>query len=221
MKPMSSIRSASSRTSISTWPRLTRALPAWSRRRPGVATRISMPRAAALCGHAARRRRRRCSERHVAAVGREAVRHLDGELAGRRDDQRTHRMSCGREARVGVPLQPLQHGQHEGGGLARARLGTRHQVAAGKDVGDGQLLHGRRIGVPLLGDGAQDFGREPELIEGHGGGVTPPAEQGETPVRRRGARPACHRSGSGRRWRRCALAPRGPRRDRNVNGPRG
>ena len=43
MKPMSSIRSASSRTRTSTWPRLTVRLPAWSSSRPGVATTISTP----------------------------------------------------------------------------------------------------------------------------------------------------------------------------------
>jgi hypothetical protein len=42
-KPMSSIRSASSRTRISTCPRLATLCPTRSSRRPGVATRISMP----------------------------------------------------------------------------------------------------------------------------------------------------------------------------------
>ena len=42
-KPMSSIRSASSRTRISTWPRLATFWPTRSSSRPGVATRISMP----------------------------------------------------------------------------------------------------------------------------------------------------------------------------------
>ena len=51
MKPMSSMRSASSRTSTSTAPSLACPCPMRSSKRPGVATRMSTPRASAeTCG---------------------------------------------------------------------------------------------------------------------------------------------------------------------------
>ena len=50
MKPMSSMRSASSRISTDTWLNITVLLCTWSSSRPGVATRISTPlRSAAIC----------------------------------------------------------------------------------------------------------------------------------------------------------------------------
>ena len=51
MKPMSSMRSASSSTRISSWLKFRLPWPTWSSRRPGVATRISTPaRRALVCG---------------------------------------------------------------------------------------------------------------------------------------------------------------------------
>jgi hypothetical protein len=51
MKPMSSMRSASSRTRICTLPRFTAFCPTRSSSRPGVATRISTPRfSSSICG---------------------------------------------------------------------------------------------------------------------------------------------------------------------------
>ena len=50
--------------------------------------------------------------------------------------RRPLRLACGRFE------QPLQDGQHEGGRLARARLGAGEQVAAGEDERDGFALTG-------------------------------------------------------------------------------
>ena len=76
-------------------------------------------------------------QRHVElvvdAVLLEALRHLGGEFARRRQDQRA------RHARPGAAgLEPGDHRQHEGGGLAGAGLGDAEDVAAG---------HGDRNGL--------------------------------------------------------------------------
>jgi hypothetical protein len=68
----------------------------------------------------------------------------------------------------GRAAHPLQHRQDEGGGLARARLGAGHQVATGKHERDGLGLDGGGLGVALVRDGAEELGREPKTIEGHG-----------------------------------------------------
>ncbi len=82
----------------------------------------------------------RVAQRHVPAVGAEAVEDLDGQLARRRDDQRAHRMARRREARVGVGAQALEHRQRESGGLAGAGLGAAHQVAALEHQRNGLVL---------------------------------------------------------------------------------
>jgi hypothetical protein len=128
MKPMSSMRSASSRTSQRV--SLRRSLRSSSRSlsRPGVAMTTSTPRrssAPALAGDAAQ-------DQHGGkphAVG-ELAQHLvdlHRELAGRREDQRPRRH------RVGAALErgnAGEDGQAEGGRLARAGLGDAHDVAA-------------------------------------------------------------------------------------------
>ena len=59
--------------------------------------------------------------------------------------------------------QALEHRQHEGRRLAGAGLGAGHQVAAGEHERDGLGLDGGGLGVALVRDGAEKFGREPEL----------------------------------------------------------
>ena len=97
MKPMSSMRSASSSTKISTWRQVERALLWWSSRRPGVATRMSTPRRSlSICG---------CMptppkitmlvELGVLAVGANAFFDLRREFARGRQDQGADRR-CGR-----------------------------------------------------------------------------------------------------------------------------
>ena len=82
----------------------------------------------------------------------------------------------GRERAVAVPVlgwrsacEPLDDRQHERGGLAGAGLGAGEHVATGQDVGDRFALHGRGVRVALVGHGAKELGRQPELVEGHGG----------------------------------------------------
>ena len=59
----------------------------------------------------------------------------------------------------------LQQRQREGRRLAGAGLGGGQQVAAVVDGGNGALLDGRRGDVAQFLDGAQEFGRQAELIE--------------------------------------------------------
>ena len=68
---------------------------------------------------------------------------------------------------VSARVKALKDGQHECGRLASARLGAREQVAAGKDMWDGFALHGRGLCIALLRDNAEEFGREPDLVERH------------------------------------------------------
>ena len=73
------------------------------------------------------------------------------------------------ESRIAVGLaEALEHRQHERGRLAGAGLGAGHEVAAVEDERDRLGLDGGGLGVALVRDGAEEFGREPESIEGHG-----------------------------------------------------
>ena len=68
------------------------------------------------------------------------------------------------------PLRPrrveqLQHGQHEGGRLAGAGLGAGEHVATGEHERDRLGLDGGGFRVALLGDGTEELGRQPEVIE--------------------------------------------------------
>jgi hypothetical protein len=56
----------------------------------------------------------------------------------------------------------LQDRQHEAGGLAGAGLRGAEQVAACQNDGDGLRLDGGGNGVALLGDSAEQLGREAE-----------------------------------------------------------
>ena len=72
-------------------------------------------------------------ERHVPAVDAHALLDLCRELAGRGEDQRADLVLCrltGDRAR-----EPLQHRQHEAGGLAGAGLCAGEHVAAGENDG--------------------------------------------------------------------------------------
>ena len=89
-----------------------------------------------------------------------------------------------RAGRAGGGVEALEHRQHEGGRLAGAGLGAGEQVAAGEDERDGLGLDGRGLGVALVRDGAEELGREPEVIEGHGGDAPDgPTRSSRGPVR--------------------------------------
>ena len=99
----------------------------------------------------------------VDAVFLEALLHLGGKLARRRQDQRA------RHARPRASgFEPRQHRQHEAGGLAGAGLGDAEHVAAGHGDRDGLDLDGGRFGIAGGLDGGLHFRAEPELSEGCG-----------------------------------------------------
>jgi hypothetical protein len=61
--------------------------------------------------------------------------------------------------------EPLQHRQRETGGLAGAGLRRAEQIPARENDRDGLRLNGGGLGVALLGDRAQQLGREAEIFE--------------------------------------------------------
>ena len=101
----------------------------------------------------------------MAAVGAEAVIDLHRKLTRRREDQRAYRVPSGREACVGLGAQTLEHGQREGGRLARAGLGATHHIAALAHQRYCLLLDRSRSFIALLAYGAQYLGTQPEVVE--------------------------------------------------------
>ena len=102
-------------------------------------------------------------QRQVPAVGVDALPDLRRQLAGRRQDQRTHRAPALARQRIGV--QALQQRQGETGGLAGAGLGTGENVAPLQNDRDGLALYRRGFAVALIGDSTKKFGRQAERIE--------------------------------------------------------
>ncbi len=100
-------------------------------------------------------------DRPLGAVRPDALLHLEGELAGRGQDQRPDDGPAGCPRRV----EQLEHRQHEGGRLAGAGLGAGEQVATGEDERDRLALDGGGFRVALVGDGTKELGRQPETIE--------------------------------------------------------
>ncbi len=105
------------------------------------------------------------AKRHMFSVVAEAFRHLDRELARRREHERPHRVARGRRRGAGVGRQPLQDRQREGGGLAGAGLRARHEVAPREHHRDRLLLDRRGLFVAELGDRARERRDQAELIE--------------------------------------------------------
>jgi len=99
------------------------------------------------------------------AVGAHALLHLRSELARGHEDEAAYRMARGRVARVRFRSEELQHRQSEACGLAGAGLRCAEQVAACEYYGNGLRLDGGGLGVTLLGDCAEQLGREPEILE--------------------------------------------------------
>jgi len=71
----------------------------------------------------------------------------------------------GRSAGIGLRGEPLQDGQGEARRLAGAGLGGAQKVAPGKDDGDGLRLDGGGFGVTLLGNSAEQLGRQAEICK--------------------------------------------------------
>ena len=62
-------------------------------------------------------------------------------------------------------VEQLEHGQDERGRLAGAGLGAGEHVATGEHERDRLGLDRGGLGVALLGDGTEELGRQPEVIE--------------------------------------------------------
>ena len=93
--------------------------------------------------------------------------YLQCELARRSEDQHPHRLAPAAVAsRVGL-VETLEDGQHESGRLAGAGLGAGQQVTSGEDERDRLGLNRGRLDVAGVRDSAEQFGRQPELSEGH------------------------------------------------------
>ena len=125
--------------------------------------------------HAARQRLQLRAVRHaahdrggaqvgqLAAVGGGGVGDLQGQFAGRGQHQHLHA-----DALVGGHLgDAVQRRQHEGGGLAAARLRGHHQVMAGQGLGNGGGLHGGGGAEAGVLHGGQQGRREAEVFERH------------------------------------------------------
>ena len=85
---------------------------------------------------------------------------LNGQLAGRREDQRT---SGHRTGLAGEGQKAGENGQAESGGLARTGLGNAHQVLAFEQLGNGLGLNFGGLGEPgsrqaISQDGGQTEG---------------------------------------------------------------
>ena len=89
----------------------------------------------------------------------EHAEHLVGELAGRDEDE------AGGPAGLGLG-DPLEQREAEGEGLARAGLGLAAEVVAGEGVGDGQGLDRERRVDAVGGEARGEVGRDAERLEG-------------------------------------------------------
>ena len=134
MKPMSSMRSASSSTSTST---LVEAQWRWSSGRAGgrawrpARRRRASGRAPAVALADAADRRAARAQAQVTGRRSGSCRRSDGQLARRR--RARARGSSSRSGARGGCGEPLQNRQREGGRLAGAGLGEAEEVAAGED----------------------------------------------------------------------------------------
>ena len=159
MKPMSSMRSASSMTRISTPLIRMRPRSNWSSRRPGVAISTSTPRSSFLFwssnDDAADDQRHR--ELVVLAVFLEILVHLRGEFARRFEDQRARHAGAGAAA-----FEQRQHRQHERRGLAGAGLRNADDVLLLQDMRDGLRLDFGGLGVAGGGNRVGHLGAEAE-----------------------------------------------------------
>ena len=178
MKPMSSMRSASSSTSTSTWLRRTpfdlhQVEQAAGRRDQHVET---VHQVAHLPSHRHAADHERGLDAHVAAVGAEAFEDLARELARRAEHQHARALLL---QRLTVGGEPVEDRKRERGGLAGAGLRDADEVASGEDDRNGVGLDRGGGGVLLLSKGTGDRLCEAEFVEG---------VQNITVLLRRGAR---------------------------------
>ena len=164
---MSSIRSASSRTNVSTVRSCTSPCDIRSRRRPGVATRMSIPRRRACdCGPWLTPPKTMACLRAVCLPYAPKLSAI-WEASSRVGVSTRTRMGRRPVPFQGVPLEAVQDREREGGRLPGAGLRAADQVLPLEHDGDRLLLDGGRDGVLLLRDGAEDLGAEPERFKRH------------------------------------------------------
>ena len=136
--------------------------------RPGVATTISTPlqkRAdLGLLAHAAENDG--MAERDVAAVKGDALVDLRGQFPGGGEDERPR---PARRAGLRPGGEALQDRQRERGRLAGAGLGAADEVAAFQQGRDRLRLDGRRLGVGLFDQRAQQRRGQVQRGKGDGG----------------------------------------------------
>ncbi len=99
------------------------------------------------------------ANRAMGAVRADALLHLEGELARRSSSTQDAdgRSSCGARA-----VEALKDREDEGGRLAGARLGAREHVATGEDERNRLGLNWGGLEIALVRDRAEELGREPE-----------------------------------------------------------
>jgi hypothetical protein len=170
---MSSIRSASSRTTYSTWFRTQFFASMWSSRRPGVADEHldALLQLERLRLHVDAAEDDGDAQLRVRRVALDVVGDLVGELARRRDDEGAHRVARRRHAGGLVRQHLVQERQRERRRLAGAGLRRAHDVAPGEDDRDRLRLDRRHRRVALVGDGALQDRREADRGELEGGSV--------------------------------------------------
>ena len=96
----------------------------------------------------------------MAAVRTHALVHLCGELARRRQHERTRRLRLGRTTRADVKL--IEQRQRERGRLAGAGLRAGEKIAAFERDRNRGGLDRCGLRVAVFGERAQQRGREPE-----------------------------------------------------------
>ena len=175
MKPMSSMRSASSRISSSTCDimRLAAAHVVDQATRGGdqdvqrAAQRLQL----GGVGHAADDGGD-AQALHVAAVDGAGLADLHGQFAGGGEHEHARAARLAAFALLGRVAARFDHAlqgrQHEGRGLAAAGARGHEQVDAGDGGGDGLQLDVGRLGVAGFRHGAQDFGSEAQRREAGG-----------------------------------------------------
>ncbi len=175
IKPMSSIRSASSITRMRTSFSSRRPRSNTSSSLPGVAISTSAPRSSTLIWSpielAADDQRLR--ELVIFAVGVEILGDLRRQLARRLEDQRP------RHSRPGATGgKDVDHRQSEGRGLTGAGLSAAQYVPTRQDNGYGLFLYRRGVFVASIGNGAQHRVAELQVGKVHKDQIQAPPNRG-------------------------------------------
>ena len=90
-------------------------------------------------------------------VGLHVLVDLVGQFAGGGEHQHPDGVHGGGGGSGGEAFEPLEAGQHEGGGFAGAGLRGGQEVVSGEGFGNGGGLNRRGVFVALLGEGGNDF----------------------------------------------------------------